>query len=80
MTWARVVLPVPVSLDGAPQQLAGPDDLLLPDEFLQRARPHARGQRRLRVHAFLHGMLKEIRHASIVPFGGGNECLFQQDG
>ena len=61
----------PVGLDGAPQQLAGADDLLLPDELVQRARAHAGGQRGLGIHAFLHGMVEEVGHGLIVPFGGG---------
>jgi len=37
-----------VLLDGPPQHRPLPDDVLLPDEFLQRPRPHARRQRRIR--------------------------------
>ncbi len=34
-----------VGLDRAPQRAAGPDDLLLADELVERARPHPRGER-----------------------------------
>ncbi len=35
-----------VGLDGAPQELAFTDDVLLPDEFVERARANARRKRR----------------------------------
>ena len=57
----------PVGLDGAPQELAGADDLLLADELVQGARAHAGGQRGFGVHAFLHGVVKEVGHGVIVP-------------
>jgi hypothetical protein len=34
-----------VGLEHAPQQLAGAEEMVLADEFIDRARPHARGQR-----------------------------------
>ena len=56
----------PVGFDGAAQELARPDDVLLADELVQRARAHPGGQGRLAFHAFLHGMGEEI-HAPIIP-------------
>jgi len=50
----------PVGLDGAPQQFALPQDVLLPDELLQPARAHARRQRRLALHALLHGVVEKV--------------------
>ena len=50
----------PVRFDGAAQELALADDVLLADIFIQRARAHARGERRLCLHAFLHGMVEKV--------------------
>ena len=58
MIWASEVLPVPgravkyqglnaVRLDGAPQQLAGTENMGLPDEVVKRPRTHPRRQRAL---------------------------------
>jgi len=41
-----------VRLDGAAQQASRPDDVPLADELIQRARPHARGERRLLLGQF----------------------------
>ena len=60
MIRASVVLPTPggpqrmmerelIALDLPAQRLAGPEDVLLPDEILERAGPHALGQRPLGV-------------------------------
>ena len=61
MTSARLVLPVPggpwkmrgiqpVGLDGAAQEFARPEQMFLADVFIERARTHPRGERRLRIH------------------------------
>jgi len=47
-----------VGFDGAPQQLALTDDMLLADEFLQCARTHTSRQRRFVFHTFLHGVVE----------------------
>ena len=57
MIWARVVFPVPgrageddrrqpIRFDRAPEQFARRENVLLPDELLERARPHPAGERR----------------------------------
>ncbi len=53
-----------VGFDGAPQQLAFAHDVLLADVFFQRARTHARRQRRFGLHTFLQGVVEEIGHRS----------------
>jgi hypothetical protein len=53
---------------GAPQELAGADDLFLADEFFEGARAHAGSQRGFGIDAFLHGVVKEVGHGVIVPF------------
>ena len=58
MIQARVVLAV--GLDGAPQQFARADDVLLADELVQRARAHAQGQRGLGLGPFGLGLVEEI--------------------
>jgi len=52
-----------VSFDGPPQQPPAPDDILLPDEFFQRARPHPCGQGRIASGALLACVVKQIDHA-----------------
>ena len=47
-----------IGLDGAAQQTARPDDVLLADKLVQRARPHARGQRRFVLEPFLVGVVE----------------------
>ena len=58
----------PVGLDGAAQELARADDVLLADVLVQGARAHAGGQRGFGFHAFLHGVVEEVGHGVIVPF------------
>ena len=48
----------PVGFDGAAQQLARPEDILLPDVLVQRARAHARRQRGFVFHAVLMAWVK----------------------
>ena len=52
----------PVGLDGAAQQPPLPYDMLLPDEFVERARPHAVGQRCGGIRRFFHGHGKQVFH------------------
>src|SRR5207248_2581852 len=55
----------PVGLDGAAQKFARPKDVLLPDEFVERARTHPRGQRRgivQRRRRFTFTAAKKILH------------------
>ena len=54
-----------VGLDGAAQQPARPDDMLLADELVQRARAHPRRQRRFLLQPFLVGLVKEVHRTSI---------------
>ncbi len=58
----------PVGLDGAAQEFAWADDLFLADELIQAAWAHPGSQRGFGIHAFLHGVVEEIRHGVIVPF------------
>ena len=57
-----------VGLDGAPQQASRSNDVVLADILVQRARPHARGQRLFAGDQFLTLMIKKVGacHASIV--------------
>ena len=62
-----------VGFDGAPQQFALADDVILADVFFQRARTHARGQRRFGLHPFLHGVVEEVGHGDdYTCFDGSN--------
>jgi len=69
MTCASVVLPVPGGsrkmFDGSPQKLAFANNVFLADVFIQRARPHVCRSRCFAIHAFLHGVVEEIRHEMI---------------
>ena len=56
-----------IGFDGAPQQRAGGDDVLLPDELIQRAWAHARRQGHLLADEVLRSMFEEI-HALIILF------------
>ena len=49
-----------VGFDGATQQLARTEDILLTDELLQGARSHAGCQGRLGAHALLMSVSEEI--------------------
>jgi len=51
-----------VGLDGAAEQAPRPDDVLLPDEFIQRLGAHPHGQRRVAKLALFAGVIKEIGH------------------
>ncbi len=51
-----------VGFDGAAQQLALAHDVFLADELLQRARAHARRQRRFGLHTLLHGVVEKVGH------------------
>lgn len=61
----------PVRLDRPAQQLAGSDDVRLPDEFIQGAWAHARRQGSFRFHAFVHGVGKEVHLPLIILPGLG---------
>jgi hypothetical protein len=45
---------------GAAQEPARPNDVFLPDELIQGARPHAGRQRGFVLHTLLHGMGEEV--------------------
>ena len=74
MTCANVVLPVPgphkmmdeksLSASMARRKVFLADDMFLPDIFIQRARTHARRERRFAFHAFLQGVEKSKLSAS----------------
>ena len=49
-----------VGLDGAAEQLAGAEDVLLPDELVEGARAHAGGERGFGAHALLVGVGEEV--------------------
>ena len=50
----------PIGLEQTPQQLAGAEKVLLPDEFVQRPRPHACGQRLRLLEIGIMGLAKEV--------------------
>src|SRR5690606_33602477 len=52
-----------VGLNGAAQQAAGTDDVALAGELVERARPHAGGQRRFLADALLRGVGEQVGHA-----------------
>jgi hypothetical protein len=52
----------PVGFDRTAQQPPAPHDLVLPDEFIQRARPHPDGQRRVFFGALGARVIEQIRH------------------
>ena len=56
-----------VGLDGAAQEPARADDVLLADELVQRARPHARRQRLF--------LLDQLLAAVVEEAGGGHDCI-----
>jgi hypothetical protein len=62
-----------VRLDGAAQQAARPDDLRLADELIQRARAHARSERR-----FLLGQLRAPRGKEVSPRLLGHAVILAQ--
>ncbi|MBN1317559.1 MAG: hypothetical protein JXA42_18900 [Anaerolineales bacterium] len=53
------------ALDGAPQQLAGAEDMLLPDVLVEGTRTHAGGEGRFAAHAVVHGEGEEV-HTLII--------------
>src|SRR5690606_3223824 len=53
-----------VGFDGAPQQLAAPEDVLLPDELIQCPRPHAISERRLLRLVAASGVFEEVGHGA----------------
>ena len=64
-----------VGLDGAAQQPPRPDDVLLADVLVQRARAHARGQRRVAVpcvRAWACSKRSMVRHYEV-----GRSCRLQ---
>jgi len=56
-----------IGFDGAAQEFAFADNVLLTDLFIQLAWPHACGKRSFGFHIFLHDVTKEIRHQMIQP-------------
>ena len=59
-----------VGFDRPPQQPPRPDDMLLPDELIQRARAHARRQRRFVFHPVIHRVGEEIHKSIRLPTFG----------
>ena len=64
-----------IALDLYPQRFAGREDVLLPDEFVERARTHAVGQRPRLVHGIVVRDLLEEVHKVIPQRNGGTEKL-----
>ena len=58
----------PVRLNGTAQQPSLADNMLLADEFIERACAHAIGKRRGRVRLFLHRHSKQILHGCSLLF------------
>ena len=50
----------PIGLDGAPQEPPRPDDVVLPDVFVERTGAHPRGQRLAARHDRLRGVIEQI--------------------
>ena len=55
--------------------LPGPEEMLLPGEFVQRPRPHPHRQRSDPVKILLANVAKEV-HAAIVPASGFGRSFF----
>ena len=49
-----------IGLDRTPQQTPRPDDVLLAHKLVQRARTHARSQRRFVLQPFLMGVVEKV--------------------
>lgn len=49
-----------IGFDGAAEELAGSDDLLLADEFVEGARAHAGSEGRFAAQAIVHGVGEEV--------------------
>ena len=62
----------PVGLEHPPQQLARPDEMLLADELVERARPHPHGQRLHAVEGGLSLLREQILHGA-----GGHDTRLQ---
>ena len=58
-----------VGFNGAAQEFARPDDVLLPDELVQGAGAHPGGERGFGLHFFLHGVGEQV-HVGIVSRAG----------